>query len=589
MRFLGNVLATIIGIFLFFFIATFLSIFLLASISSSNQELIEVPTNSVLKLSLDRPIQERIIEDNPFEDLDVFPGVSATPIGLIDLLGEIENAKVDPNIKGIFLDVSVLSAGFATLEEIRNALVNFKESGKFIIAYSEIYTEGAYYLASVANEIYMNPAGIMIFDGLGTEVAYMKDFLNNIGIEPEVFRVGEYKSAVEPFLRNDMSDENRMQIETYLNGLHINYLESIGMSRGIALEELMNISDDALIQEPADAMNFDLIDDTLYFDQVVDKIKQNAGVDLDESLNMLSYNQYKKAPRLNRQDFSANKVAVIVAEGQIISGQGGEGFLGGNKIAAEIRKARKNNSVKAIVLRINSPGGSALASDVMWREVTLARKEKPVIASMSDVAASGGYYMAMAADTIVSYPNTITGSIGIFALLFNADDLLNNKLGLHFETVSTGKFSNLGSPTDQFTEAERKLLQKNVERGYETFTSKAAQGRNMPIDSLKALASGRVWTGEDAARNGLVDILGNLNDAIEIAATSAGVEDDYMIRYYPEKKDFLSDFLNKPIEKVSRLLTPQEETLLAPVLKQVKSLQAMEGPQALLPYSFKFE
>ncbi len=589
MRFLGNVLATVVGLFVFIILFFFTSALIIGLVSSGSQDATEVPTNSVLKLTLDRPIQEKITEENPFQELEGFPGVGAAPMGLIDLLGEIDNAKLDPNIKGIYLEVGLISQGFATLEEIRNALVEFKDSGKFIIAYGEIYTEGAYYLASVADHIYLAPEGIMIFDGLGTEIIYLKEFLNNLGIEPEVFRVGEYKSAVEPFLRNDMSEENREQIKAYLSDLHEHYLSSIEASRGIAFEDLKSISDNALVRSPEDAVGFKLVDDTLYFDQVVDKLKESSGVAKDEKLSLLTYGQYKKAPRLNRQEFSRNKVAVIVGEGQIISGNGGSGFLGGNKIADEIRKARNNESIKAIVLRINSPGGSALASDVMWREVKLAAQEKPVIASMSDLAASGGYYMAMAADTIVAYPNTITGSIGIFSLLFNAEDLLNNKLGLHFESVSTGKLSNLGSPTDDFTQAEREYLQTNVDRGYKTFVSKAAEGRNMPVDSLESLASGRVWTGNAAVENGLVDVLGDLEDAIEIAATSAGVENDYMVRYYPEKKDFLSDLLNKPIEKVGYLFAPEQDPLLKPVLEQVRFIQAMEGPQALLPYRFKIE
>ncbi|MEM1136169.1 MAG: signal peptide peptidase SppA [Bacteroidota bacterium] len=584
MRFLGNVLATIVGLFLFFFLFIFLSVALVSSFSTQSQEVVKVARNSVLKLTLNKPFKERITEENPFEDLDVLPAVSNVAIGLIDLKNEIENAKLDPNISGIYLEISILSAGFATLEELRNSLLDFKSSGKFIVAYGEFFTEGAYYLASVADEIYLNPVGILEFDGLSTEVVYLKEFLNNIGIEPEVFRVGEYKSAVEPFLRNDMSPENRFQIQTYLNGLLQHYLQEIAEERNIAVGDLATISENALIRTPADALTRNLITDTLYYDQVIEVLKERSGLSTEDQLSLISYSQYKKSERYNRQAYSANKVAVIVAEGQIISGDGADGFMGGNKIAQEIRKARKNEDIKAIVLRINSPGGSALASDIMWREVTLAAKVKPIIASFSDVAASGGYYMAMACDTIVTYPNSITGSIGIFALLFNAESLLTNKLGMHFETVSTGELSNLASPTKRFSEAERKLLQQNVEKGYKTFIGKAAEGRDLPLDSLRSLASGRVWTGAEAIEVGLADIEGGLDTAIEIAASAAGVESDYMVRYYPKKKDFLSELLDRPIEKVSYLLGNEENELLQPIVEKLKMINALEGAQALLPF-----
>ncbi|UZR95117.1 signal peptide peptidase SppA [Chondrinema litorale] len=583
MRFLGNVLATVIGLIVFVLLLIFGSIFLVTAISSQSQEVVKIEQNSILKLTLDRPIQERIEEENPFDDLDIFPGMSPVPLGLIELKGEIENASLDPDIEGIYLELSVVSAGFATLEELRNSLIKFKESDKFIVAYGEYYSEGAYYLASIADEVYLNPAGLMEFDGLSTEIVYYKEFLNNIGIEPEIFRVGEYKSAVEPFLRNDMSPENRYQIQEYMGDLHQHYLEKVAEAREIDLPTITEISDNALIRKPGDAVKYNLVTDTVYYDQVLSILKARVGAG-DDGLNLISYKKYTKSTRYNRQDFSSNKVAVIVAEGQIISGEGGSGFLGGNKIAAEIRKARNNESIKAIVLRINSPGGSALASDVMWREVKLAAEVKPVIASMSDVAASGGYYMAMAADTIVAYPNTITGSIGIFALLFNAEDLLTNKIGLNFETVSTGKFSNLASPTERFSEAERQYLQQSVERGYESFVGKAAAGRNLSIDSLKSLASGRVWTGSDAVERGLVDFEGGIGDAIRIAAESAGLGDDYMVRYYPEKKDFLTELLNNPMDQVNSMFYSDEQKLLAPLVKQMEKLNAMEGTQVLLPF-----
>ncbi len=589
MRFLGNVLATVIGLIVFVLLLIFGSIILVTAVSSQSQEVVKVEQSSILKLTLDQPIQERIEEENPFDDLDIFPGMSPMPLGLIDLKGEIENASLDPDIEGIYLELSVVSAGFATLEELRNSLIKFKESGKFIVAYGEYYSEGAYYLASVADEIYLNPAGLMEFDGLSSEVVYYKEFLNNIGIEPEIFRVGEYKSAVEPFLRNDMSPENRYQIQEYMSDLHQHYLEKVAEAREIDLPTINEISDNALIRKPGDAVKYNLVTDTVYYDQVLNILKGKVGAG-DDGLNLVSYKKYSKSTRYNRQDFSSNKVAVIVAEGQIISGEGSGGFLGGNKIAAEIRKARNNESIKAIVLRINSPGGSALASDIMWREVKLAAEVKPVIASMSDVAASGGYYMAMAADTIVAYPNTITGSIGIFALLFNAEDLLTNKIGLNFETVSTGKFSNLASPTERFSEAERQYLQQSVERGYETFVSKAAEGRHLSIDSLKSLASGRVWTGSDAVERGLVDFEGGIDDAIRIAAESAGLGDDYMVRYYPEKKDFLTELLNNPMDQVNSMIYTDEQKILSPLVKEMKKLNAMEGTQALLPFQLnRFE
>ncbi|MEL6538717.1 MAG: signal peptide peptidase SppA [Bacteroidota bacterium] len=470
------------------------------------------------------------------------------------------------------------------MREIRQAIQDFQaNTEKFVISYSEIYGEGDYYLASVADDVYMHPEGQLEFNGLSQEVTYIKGVLDKLGVEPQVFRVGQYKSAVEPFLRKDMSPESREQLESYLNALYATVLKDVGASRGIAEDQLTNISNKMLVRNAADAETNGLVDGLTYYDEVLADLRDKTGTAEGDDLHFVSLTRYLNSWQ-PVSSYGKDRVAVIVGEGTIASGKSTEGTIGSDSFAKEVRKARLDSKVKAIVIRINSPGGSALASDVMWREITLAAEEKPVIASMGDVAASGGYYMAMGADKIVAQPNTITGSIGIFGLLFNAQGFLNDKLGVTTETVKTGELSDLFNLTRSLTPFERSIIQKQVEEGYETFTSKAADGRGMDIADLKALAGGRVWAGTEALENGLVDQLGNLEDAIALAAEEAGI-DDFAVRYFPEQQSILdllmSDLTSGEYEE--RILHHQLGDLY-PLVQTVREIQQYEGIQARLPY-----
>lgn len=581
LQFLKFVFATVIGLVIF----SLLLLFIVAGIvsSASSTDPVAVEANSVLKLKFDKPIVERG-RDNPLEGLDL-PFAPEANIGLIQIREAIANAKLDNNIKGIYLETDLfLNAGYATIEEIRTALIDFKSSGKFITAYGEYYTEKGYYLASVADEIYLHPVGGLELNGISSEVLFLKGTFQKLDIKPEIFKVGEYKSAVEPFFLEKMSEPSREQTASYLNSINSFAITNISKARNIPVAEVRKLEDSLLIREPEDALKYKLVTHLGYYDQVETAIKKKLKLASGKKISFVNLAKYLKAEKLIKQGSFDNRIAVIVASGEINSGEGDDNTIGSDKIAAEIRRARLDKKIKAIVLRINSPGGSSLASDVMWREVVEAKKVKPVIASMSDLAASGGYYMAMACDTIVAQPNTITGSIGIFAVLFNVEDFLRNKLGITTDNVKTSKYADIGYPTRSPTEFERKVIQNSVERGYEIFTSKAAQGRNMPVDSLKKIASGRVWTGLEAKENGLVDVLGGLDEAIAIAAKAAKVEKDYRVRYLPAQKTFIEEWLTGMNGEAEEALMESKYGAMTPYVKSLEKIRSWEGLQARLPF-----
>ena len=573
-------LASLLALVIFSIICIFITIGTIGALTQEKP--VSVKDKSVLHLKLDKPISE-VEFNNPFADLEVIPTSPAT-IGLVQLKESIKQAKEDDNIKGIYLEAPMVMAGMAAAQEIRSALEDFKTSGKFIVAYSEYFTEGGYYLSSVADKIYMHPEGGLELNGLSTNITFFKGLFEKLDIEPQIFRVGDFKSAVEPFIRKDMSEANRLQITALLNSINENMLVDVAKSRSIAPEKLKDISDSMLVRRPDDAITYHLADELAYYDQVIDEMKVQVGIEGDEDLELMEYEKYKKS--FTNYKKADNEVAVIIANGEIVPGKGSNDKIGSDKFSEEIRKARKDDDIKAIVVRINSPGGSFVASDVMWRELKLASKEKPVIASMSDVAASGGYYMAMACDTIVAQPNTITGSIGIFGMIFNLKGFLNNKLGITHDEVKTGELSSIFNMTRPLTEMEKGIIQRNVEAGYETFITKAAEGRNMSVEDIKKVASGRVWTGTQAKENGLVDILGDLNDAIILAAQKAKIDDDYQVRYYPKQKDIFDEFM-KGFEDESRAeFMKQEMGELYPYLESLQDVKELKGIQARMPYEF---
>lgn len=583
MRFLGNVLAVIVGLLIFSVLSFFLLAGLIAVISSSEEE-IKIKENTVLVMNLDgRVLVERSSEDDPdFSSLSFFGGVPT--VGLTSLKNAIKTAKANENIKGIFLKGGTFIAGQAGIKELRDELKSFKESGKFIVSYGEIYTENGYYLSSVSDEIYINPTGLIEFNGLSSETLFFKGLFEKLEIEPQVFRVGDFKSAVEPFLLDKMSDENKLQTQSFLNDLNKYYLTEISESRGIDFESISDINSNMLVRKLKDATELNIVDGIWYEDQVIDLMKQKLGLEKEDKINTINITRTNKAIK-SKKKYSGNRIAVIVAEGEIMGGNS-DGLISSEKFKEEIKKAKNDKNVKAIVLRVNSPGGSALASEVLWRELQQARKEKPVIASLGEVAASGGYYIAAASDSILAQPNTITGSIGVFALWFNAQGLLNNKLGITTDVVKTGQLSDYLSPTRKVTELERSIFQGQVEEAYDIFLDRVAEGRNMTKQEVMNVASGRVWTGNQALENGLVDILGGLEDAIEIAAVKAGISDDYRVVYYPEIKPWFERFLNQFSNEVQTYYQRQKFGNLYPVYQQIESIKKYEGLMLRIPYDY---
>ena len=581
MNFLKNILASLVALTIFSVVGFFVLIGVFSALSSEKP--VEVKANSVLHLKLDRPIDE-MEQENPFEEL--FP-VAPEILGLIQVKEAILKAKTDDNIKGIYLDAPIVMTGIATVEELRDALLDFKSTGKFVVSYGEFYTEGAYYLASVADKIYLHPEGSLEINGLSANLAFFKGMLDKLEIEPQVFRVGDFKSAVEPFIRKDMSEENRAQLKTLLNSVNQQMMENMAESRNMTLEEVQEISSKMLVRNPQDAKRLAIVDELFYLDQVKDELKELAGTPGEDELEMISYSDFRKSYSTYKS--SKNRVAVIVASGDIVPGKGDANNIGSDKFAKEIRKAREDDDIKAIVMRINSPGGSFIASDVMWREIKLASEAKPVIASMSDVAASGGYYLAMACDTIIAQPNTITGSIGIFSIIFNAQGFLNNKLGITTDEVATGEISTLYTMSRPLSEQQKRIIQKDTDEGYETFVTKAAEGRGMQVDEIKAVASGRVWSGLQALDNGLVDQLGGIDEAIAIAAEKAGVADDYKVKYYPEKKPFLEQLLSDLEGEAKVKFMKKELNDLYPYVQQYEKVKSLQGLQARLPFELRLE
>jgi protease-4 len=540
-----------------------------------------VKDNSVLHLNLSGFVVEKALDD-PFQE---FLGGGPSPISLLDLLDAIRSAKTDDRIRGIYLEPKFLSAGYSSLQEIRDALIDFKQSGKFVHAYGEYISEGDYYLVSVADSIYLNPEGSLEFNGLTAGVTFFKGLFDKLDIEPQIFRVGEFKSFIEPFIRTTMSEENRLQLTELITSVHNTYLTNVSSSRNIPVNDLKEISDQMKVRFPEDAATLGLITAVAYEDEMMGLLKSELGVDREDDINKISYKKYMKAAPSS--GYSSNKIAVIVANGDIVMGEGDD-VIGGDQFAREIRKARENSAIKAIVLRVNSPGGSLTASDMIWREIMLTKGVKPIIASMSDVAASGGYFISMPCDTIVAQANTITGSIGIFGILFNLGDFMENKLGITSENVSTGEFSDIMTVMRPLNEYERSIIQNQVEDGYKTFTGKAAQGRNMDEEELKKYAGGRVWSGVQAQERNLVDVLGSFDTAVGIAAEKAGISDDYALRFYPEQKPLIEKILNDLNEAKLSIFAPNDQ-IITPYIDQIKKLERIQGIQARLPGELRIQ
>jgi protease-4 len=545
-QFLKFTLATIVGLFLTIFIFIVIG----AIAFSPKDKKVEVAENSIFKLELNGPIFDRAV-DNPFANFDFMTGESISPIGLYDVLTSIREASENENINGIFLDLSFVQGGMATKREIRNALLDFKKSGKFIYAYADNYTQGTYYLASVADSVFINPLGVVEWKGLSSQVAFVVGFLEKIGVEPQVFRYGKFKGAVEPFLREDLSPENREQISVFMGSIWNTMVGEVSESRGIESEKLNMIADSLWAIQRGKALELGLVDGGMYRDEMDAFLMDKVGVEDRDDIEYATLSDMKSVVE-DKESLSLDKVAVIYAQGEIVDVDGGEYTIAGTKFAKAVRKAREDENVKAIVLRINSPGGSGFASDLIWRELNLAKAEKPLIISQGDLAASGGYYLSAPGDTILCDPTTITGSIGVFGLLFNPNELLTEKLGLTFDTEKTNAHADFPDMTDSFDDFEANIIQNQVNEFYESFVDIVSEGRGMSFEDVDSIAQGRVWSGANAIENGLTDGYGGLLDAIEIAASKAGLE-EYRLVELPEVKDpfqeLLSEFGGAPADE----------------------------------------
>jgi len=588
-QFFKFVLASMVGFIISGAILLIIFILLVAGlIAAGSDKTVEVEPNSILQISLNHPIPERT-PNNPLAGLSFLGIEGEKTVGLNDILADIKKAKNDPDIKGIFLDESYVTAGEATIEEIRNALIDFKTSGKFIVAYSEIYTQAFYYLASVADKVYVNPKGIFLFHGFNSEVTFLKGALDKLGIEAQIIKVGTYKSAVEPFFLTKMSPANRLQVNSYLGSLYDHFLTGISASRHIGKDSLFNYANELKIRFPEDALKYKLVDGLKYKDQVLTELKEDVGIGGKDDLKSVTLADYTtntpKKETGDKKKAPANTIAVVYASGEINGGDGDENSIGSEKISKALRQVRLDDKVKAVVLRVNSPGGSSLASDVIWREVMLTKKVKPIIVSMGDYAASGGYYISCAADSIIAQPNTITGSIGIFAILPNMQKFFNNKLGITFDGVKTGKYADLGNISRPLTPEERAILQDQVNHGYDDFTKAVANGRHKTQAYINSIGQGRVWTGSQAIKLGLVDRLGNINDAIKSAAKKAGVK-NYNLVSYPEQKSLLGNLGFGVNAQIKDYFIKSELGDNFRYYQQLKGVtEMMRTPQARLPYS----
>ncbi len=563
----------------------FLSFVVLLSFASLSDTKVIVSENSILKLDLNRVFYERV-EDNPFASINPISGQTNNGLGLNQIREVLKQAKSDPKISGIYLNGGIPMAGHATLTEFRNALVDFKESGKFIFGYTELLTQKGLYITSIADSTLVNPEGFVEWKGLSASVSYYQEALNKLGLKPEVLRAtgNKFKSAVEPYLRQTMSDENRLQLDALIGSVWGTYLEDIGAARNISKDNLNALADDYALTNPEIAHKNGLIDGIAYYDEVLDVLVDKTGAKSARRLKFIGFEKYRASYDTDRSGSRDNKIAVIIAQGDIVGGDGGEYSIGSERISKAIRKARNNEDVKAVVLRVNSPGGSALASEVIWREMDLTRQEKPVVASMGDLAASGGYYISCYADTIVAHPNTITGSIGAFGLFMTGEELMHDKLGINIETVSTNKYGDLGTFDRALTDSEKAILIASVDKIYGTFKERVATGRNMSIEMVDSLGQGRVWSGKDALDRGLVDVLGGLDDAIEIAKNMAGLDDDYSVVEYPKLEDPIARLIKELGGDIETRMIKNKLGEFSRYVDLLEKTKSMQGFQTRLEY-----
>lgn len=571
--FFRDTLSTIVGLFIFSLITILIVIFSISQIYEEEEIIVE--KNSVLKIDFNKSIVDRG-SDNPFASISPMNTEIQEFIELEEILEDIDKAKEHKNIKGIYLKISSFDAGVSHIEEIHDKLLEFKESGKFIYAYSESYSQWGYYLASVADKVYLNPEGNIQLVGISAGVMFYKEFLEKIGVEAQVIRHGKYKSAVEPFLYNSMSEENRVQLEDLYNSIMDNMIAEISRNRNISAESISESMNKLLSSSASKCQSLSLIDGIYYEDQVLDILRKEI-----KELKFIDYSDFRNV-KFEVDEISDNKIAIIYALGSINTGTADINNIGSETTVKAIQKAKDDKNVKAIVLRINSPGGSALASDIIWRELELAKKEKPIVVSMGDYAASGGYYIACNANKIYANANTITGSIGVFGIVPNFKELMNEKLGIYIDTVNTHKYSDIGRGDRKLTEYETGIIRGSIEDVYTTFISRVARGRSMSKLDVDKLAQGRVWSGKDAVDIGLVDEIGGLEDAIQAASQLADIK-DYRVIILPQEEDLFEKIfsninVNNDIEILELFGFSQQK------LDQLRFLFSDDFIQARMPF-----
>ncbi len=583
-EFFKYVLATVVGIIAISIIGIILFFMVIGAIISTAEKQVSVESNSMLVLDFERQIVDRSPND-PFEDLDIPGFTRVKTIGLDEIKESLDKAVHDNRIKGIYLNMSITSGGMASVEEIRNMLIAFREqSDKPIYAYGNLYDQKAYYLATVADKIVIHPMGTIDFRGLGGEMLFFKKALDKIGVEAQIIRHGKFKAAVEPFMLEKMSDENRKQQLVYMNSLWRHLLKGVAEKRNLSIDYLNELADSVqTFKKGEELVKTGLVDAAEYKDQVLDDLREITGTDSDEGIPVIGVSNYAGVNvKGYSKGYSRNKIAVIYASGDIGVPFGGVG-IDGEDLGREIRKVRLDSSYKAIVLRINSPGGSVFDSEIIWREVKLAAAEKTMVVSFGDVAASGGYYVSCPADKIVAQPNTITGSIGIFGIIPNFGELLNDKLGITTDVVKTNENSDLLTLTRPMTPFERDLLQKNIEEGYDTFISHVAEGRGMTREQVDIIGQGRVWSGENALEIGLIDQFGGLEDAINLAAEIEGLEDFRTISL-PRQPDPFEELFKTGTNNIRGKILKNELGDKYRFYESVKKASQMKGVYARMPF-----
>lgn len=573
-------IASLLALIVFTILGVMVLIGLAASASSSDKPVIG--TDAVLVLDLSKPYKETV-QENPFASLTT-DGDFEIP-SLFEMVRLIEHAKKDANVKGIYILASSNANGFAASEEIRKALLDFRKSKKFVVAYGETITQKGYSVANVAQKIFVHPQGGLEWAGFSSNLLFLKGMLDKLEIKPQIFYAGKFKSATEPLRETQMTEANRLQTSVWLGDLYNQFLYQTAAARNLDTALIRSLAVEGKIQTAADAVKYNLIDGLKYDDQVKNEITGRLNLAVNSKINFIYFGEYAKSVSLN-ESAASEKIAIIYASGDIISGTGTDEQVASDDYKELIRKARLDKSIKAIVLRVNSPGGSALASDVIWREVSLAKKEKPVIVSMGDVAASGGYYIACNANKVFANASTITGSIGVFSIVPNIESFLKNKIGITTDRVRTGPFADMGSMDRALTEPEKKFFQASTDSIYNTFKSRVSEGRKRNMEYVDSIAQGRVWTGTRGMSVGLVDEIGTLSDAVKAAASMAKIT-TYRLKEYPEKKNILEQLFNNYKRTVSmRLIESELGADQLRMMQQVKKVKAMVGvPQTALPYT----